>query len=65
MFESEDDRPKPKAPGLPRLLEPLSIEEMEDYLAELDAEIARVRQEIDRRGLKRGAAEALFGKAKG
>lgn len=41
-------------------LETLSVEEMVRYQNELQAEIQRTQHEIDRRGLKRSAAEALF-----
>ena len=42
----DDDDPKPAKPkGLePRVLDRLSIDELRDYIAELKAEIARLKQ---------------------
>jgi uncharacterized small protein (DUF1192 family) len=59
MLEDEDARPRPSGQQ-PRQLAPLSIEELEAYIAQLRAEIARVEVEIGRRREVRGAAEALF-----
>ncbi len=43
-----------------RQLEHLSVEGMQDYIGWLEAEIARVKVEIDSRGSVKDAAEALF-----
>ena len=47
---------QPKAPE-PKDLEPMSIEQLEDYIAEMKAEISRVEKKDIRVG-----AEALFRK---
>ena len=61
MFEDDEPRKKTKREiGLP--LETLSVEELKDYVSQLDAEKARVQAEIGKRGSVRDAAEALFRK---
>jgi uncharacterized small protein (DUF1192 family) len=58
MDESElEPRRKPVAP---KDLGPLGIEELEDYIAGLEAEIARARAEIAIKQRRRLGAEALF-----
>jgi uncharacterized small protein (DUF1192 family) len=55
----EDEPPKPK--GLvARELETMSIEALEDYIGELQSEIARVKTKIDAKQDARGAAEGFF-----
>ena len=55
----EEDAPKPK--GLnPMALDEMSIEALGDYIAELEAEIRRVRSKIDSKKSARGAAEGYF-----
>jgi uncharacterized small protein (DUF1192 family) len=44
----------------PKDLTLLGVEELENYIAELDAEIARVRVEISAKLGQRRGAEALF-----
>jgi uncharacterized small protein (DUF1192 family) len=44
----------------PKNLEPLSIAELEAYIAELGAEIERARAEIDAKRRQRTGAEAIF-----
>lgn len=61
MFEEEDDRPKRLRPE-ERKLEGLSVEELEAYIAKLEAEISRARAAIEGQRAVRGAAEALFKK---
>mgnify|MGYP003700472363 CR=1 FL=1 len=57
----DDEPPKPK--GLvPRDLEPMSVEALEDYVAELQTEIERVKTKIDAKQSARGAAEGFFKK---
>jgi uncharacterized small protein (DUF1192 family) len=51
--------PKPQAPK-PKDLEPLSIAALGDYIAELQAEIDRARQVIERKKLARSAADGAF-----
>ncbi len=56
------DPPRPRAAdeGLPRKLDRLSIDALEAYIAELEAEIARVRQEIANKQAFHGTAEKAF-----
>lgn len=58
-IDPEELAPRSAKPG-PRLLDPMSIEELEGYIREMEAEIARVRAAIDAKKNQRGAAEALF-----
>jgi len=60
MFE-EEEKPRPRA-FEKRVLDPLSLEELDDYIADLEAEIARCRAAIAAKKDHRGAADALFGK---
>ena len=58
-MDEEELEPRRKR-AQPRDLTLLGIEELDTYIAELEAEIARVRIEISaKRGQRRGA-EALF-----
>lgn len=63
-MHDDDERPRPARHtltlGAP--LDTASIGDMKDYIAALEAEIARVRAELDRRSDHRAAAEALFKK---
>ena len=49
--------PKPK-----RDLDPMSIEELHEYIAEMQEEIERVRAEIAKKEAHRSGVEALFKK---
>ncbi|MEE2995621.1 MAG: DUF1192 domain-containing protein, partial [Pseudomonadota bacterium] len=49
--------PKPK-----RDLDPMSIEELRDYIAEMNGEIERVLEEITKKETHRSGVEALFKK---
>lgn len=57
--EDEDLEPKTLRPK-PRELDSLSIEALRDYIAELEAEIDRVRQAIEAKESWRGEAESFF-----
>ncbi len=59
MFEEELPKHRGPAP-IKRDLTSMSVDEMNDYIAELEAEVSRVRVEVDKRGDVRSAAEALF-----
>ncbi|HVJ54399.1 MAG TPA: DUF1192 domain-containing protein [Aliidongia sp.] len=59
MREDEDERPKHAKTPL-KDLTPLSITELEDYIAGLNAEIARARAAIDAKKGHRSGAEGLF-----
>lgn len=60
MFEDdEEDAPKPT--GLvPRDLDDMSIAALEDYIAELQAEIERVKAKLAAKQEARGTAEEIF-----
>ena len=60
-LEDEDLQPRTVKPK-PKDLEPLSIEALENYIAELEAEIARVRAVIGAKRSHCSGAEALFRK---
>ncbi len=57
----EEGELQPRAPE-PKDLEPMSIERLEDYIAEMKAEIARVEEAIAAKKDIRVGAEALFRK---
>jgi len=58
-----DDLDPPKKPELLfRKLDTLSVAALQDYIAELKAEITRAEAEIKSRGSARDAAEAFFSK---
>jgi len=57
----EDEGPVRKRTRLEKLLlDPLGIEELRDYIAELKEEILRVEADIDRKQGHRSAADAFF-----
>jgi uncharacterized small protein (DUF1192 family) len=57
----EDEGPVRKRARLEKLLlDTLGIEELRDYIGELQAEIARVEAEIDRKQGHRSTADAFF-----
>ena len=59
----DDDTPKPKPRRLePLVLDLLGVEELRDYIAELQAEIVRAEAEITRKQAHRSAADAFFRK---
>ena len=58
-MDEEDVEPRRKRPQ-PKDLTLMGIEELETYIAELEAEIARVRVEITAKLGQRRGAEALF-----
>jgi len=55
-----DDLEPRKQPAKPRDLTMLSIEELETYIARMEAEIERVRAAIAAKRAQRGAADAFF-----
>ena len=59
MVDEADLTPQ-KAPAKLRELDALSIGELEEYIAELEAEIRRVRADIDRKQRHREGVEGLF-----
>jgi uncharacterized small protein (DUF1192 family) len=61
VLDEEEQRPRPSKAAA-RDLRTLSIADLENYVAELKAEIERVQGEIAKRRDVRGAADALFRK---
>jgi uncharacterized small protein (DUF1192 family) len=59
MFEYEDLAAQ-KQPPKKKDLTPLSIAELEDYVAAMKEEILRVREAIAAKRKQRGGAESLF-----
>lgn len=58
MFLDDLD-PKKKTPQA-KNLDPLSIDELRDYIAELEGEIGRAQNEIARKTAQRASADAFF-----
>jgi uncharacterized small protein (DUF1192 family) len=56
----DDDELPRRKPAPPTDLSLWGIAELEEYIAGLEAEIARARAEIDQKRQHRGGAEALF-----
>ena len=56
--DPDEELPAPKP--APRNLEVMAIAELEDYIGELEGEIARVRKMIEVKRSIRGGADALF-----
>ena len=59
--EDEDELPRPKL-MVTRNLERMSIDELNDYIAELETEIARVRADIKKKQSVMAAGDAFFKK---
>lgn len=60
-MDDDDDALAPKSPGLvPRDLEAMSIAALGEYIAELEAEIARAKAMIDKKERARSAAAGVF-----
>ncbi|MEM7570752.1 MAG: DUF1192 domain-containing protein [Pseudomonadota bacterium] len=64
MFDEDEPRPSgdPLRAVQTQDLDPLSLEQLETRIKDLEAEIARTRADIDRKTKHRSAAEALFKK---
>jgi uncharacterized small protein (DUF1192 family) len=60
-IDADDLEPLKKKPK-PRDLDTLSIEELNDYIADMETEIARVRDKIKAKTSHSAAAAALFRK---
>ena len=58
-MEPEDLEPK-KRKIEPKNLDVMGVKELDDYIAELEAEIARVRAVIAKKTTHRSAAESFF-----
>ena len=59
MFDDEDLAAQ-KKPAKKKDLTPLSLAELDDYIAAMEDEIRRVRAEIAAKRQQRGGAESLF-----
>jgi uncharacterized small protein (DUF1192 family) len=60
-MEPEDLEPRKKPPK-PKDLTPFSVEELNEYIAMLEAEIARARAAIGAKQAHRAGADSLFRK---
>lgn len=60
MIFDEDSEPKNKKPAL-RVLDKMSVAELQEYAAALDVEKLRVQTEIERKQKHLSAMDALFG----
>jgi uncharacterized small protein (DUF1192 family) len=58
MFDDEVKKPKGHEVGM--ILDAMSVEELADRIAMLEAEIVRLRAAIEARQKTRSAADALF-----
>ncbi len=58
-MDEEDLRPLKQKPQ-PKDLTPMAIAELEGYIADLEAEIARAKAAIVAKKAQRGGAEGLF-----
>ena len=58
----EDDNLPQNMPKPKRNLDPMSIEELHEYIAEMKEEIERVRGEIAKKEAHRAGVDALFKK---
>lgn len=59
MTDDEEEAPKPKG-IVPKDMDTMSIEALEDYVGELKAEIERAEAKIASKKDARGAAESVF-----
>ncbi|MCK4868612.1 MAG: DUF1192 domain-containing protein [Alphaproteobacteria bacterium] len=60
-MDEKDLEPQTRKPDV-KNLEVLSIEALEEYIGELEAEIVRVREEMKQKNSARSAAESVFRK---
>ena len=58
-MDPEDLEPK-KKPAVLKPLDPMSIEDLRDYIAELEREIERVKAAITAKQAVRSGADSLF-----
>ena len=63
MREEDENLPRPRAARLvPPVLDMWGVVELEAYIGELRAEIARVERDIGKKSSHRAAADAFFKK---
>lgn len=56
-----DDIPKPKPESVfPRVIDDLSVADLEEYISELEAEIKRVQGNIEKKKSSQDAAASFF-----
>jgi len=60
-MEEEDLKPQTRKPDV-KNLEVLSVEALEEYIGDLEAEIERVRVEISKKQSAKSTAESVFRK---
>ncbi|KIL98653.1 hypothetical protein CCC_02103 [Paramagnetospirillum magnetotacticum MS-1] len=58
-MDADDLEPRKKPQAL-KNLDPMSIEELKDYIADLEGEILRAREAITRKQAVKAGAEAFF-----
>ncbi|MGH1455635.1 MAG: DUF1192 domain-containing protein [Alphaproteobacteria bacterium] len=58
MFDEE--LPKKKSVEFPRNIEDFSVSDLRDYIVELENEIARVKEDIDKKNKSQDAAASVF-----
>jgi len=58
MFDDENE-PQKKTPTL-KNLEPMSVDELEEYIKDMKAEIVRTEDEIKRKKVHMDAASSIF-----
>lgn len=56
----EEDLEPQKEPGQKKNLEPMSVDELQAYIADLKAEISRTEEEIKRKQAHMEAASSVF-----
>jgi uncharacterized small protein (DUF1192 family) len=61
-MDEEDFLPTPKPKFQPKILDDLSIHELNEYIDELEGEISRVRQDITAKESHRQNIDSLFKK---
>ncbi|MCL4679363.1 MAG: DUF1192 family protein [Alphaproteobacteria bacterium] len=59
MFDEELPKKKPEA-VFPRNLERLSVAELAEYIADLEAEIVRVQADMEKKKTSQDAASSIF-----
>ncbi|MEX0922741.1 MAG: DUF1192 domain-containing protein [Rhodovibrionaceae bacterium] len=59
-MDSDDLEPRKPAKSPPKDLESLGVEELEDYIADLQAELERVRAKLATKKDYKAGAEAFF-----
>jgi len=60
-MDEEDLQPQARKPDLKKL-DVMSVEALEDYIADLEGEISRVRTEIAKKESAKSTAESVFRK---